>query len=104
MLLNVQRFPFVIDLSCLASRRECLKLDKWLTDKMREHGETFVLACVKFLQQRCPQILGNVKDDLAGLKPSQLPPETLAIMLSCLQVATRRFSIGSFNTTRKRLT
>ena len=87
MLLNVQRFPFVIDLSCLASRREYLKLDKWLTDKMREHGETFVLACVKFLQQRCPQILGNVKEDL-GPKPSQLPPDTLAIMLSCLQVMT----------------
>jgi len=86
MLLNVQRFPFVIDLSCLASRREYLKLDKWLTDKMREHGETFVLACVKFLQQRCPQILGNVKED-AGPKPSQLPPDTLTIMLSCLQVS-----------------
>lgn len=86
MLLNVQRFPFVIDLSCLASRREYLKLDKWLTDKMREHGETFVSACVNFLHQRCPQISGKVKEE-TGLKPSQLPPDTLAIMLNCLQVA-----------------
>jgi CCR4-NOT transcription complex subunit 1 len=85
MLLNVQRFPFVIDLSCLASRREYLKLDKWLTDKMREHGETFVAACVNFLHQRCPQISGKVKEE-AGLKPTQLPSDTLAIMLSCLQV------------------
>ena len=85
MLLNVQRFPFVIDLSCLASRREYLKLDKWLTDKMREHGETFVSACVSFLHQRCPQISGKAKED-TGLKPTQLPPDTLAIMLSCLQV------------------
>lgn len=93
MLLNVQRFPFVIDLSCLASRREYLKLDKWLTDKMREHGETFVAACVNFLHQRCPQISGKVKEE-TGLKPTQLPPDTLAIMLSCLQVSL--FFVCSF--------
>jgi len=49
-LLSVQQFVFVIDLACLASRREYLKLDKWLSDKIREHGENFVSACVKFLQ------------------------------------------------------
>jgi CCR4-NOT transcription complex subunit 1 len=50
MLLNAQSFPFVLDLACLASRREYLKLEKWLTDKIREHGEPFISACVKFLQ------------------------------------------------------
>ena len=63
MLLNVLRFPFVIDLSCLASRREYLKLDKCLTDKIREHSETFVTACINLLHQRCPQISGKVKED-----------------------------------------
>lgn len=29
VLLNAQSFPFVIDLACLASRREYLKLEKW---------------------------------------------------------------------------
>jgi len=38
MLLNATPYAFVIDLACLASRREYLKLDKWLTDKIREHG------------------------------------------------------------------
>ena len=38
MLLNATPFAFVIDLAALASRREYLKLDKWLTDKIREHG------------------------------------------------------------------
>ena len=38
MLLNLTPFMFVIDLACLASRREYLKLDKWLGDKVREHG------------------------------------------------------------------
>ena len=37
-LLNATPFLFVIDLACLASRREYLKLDKWMTDKIREHG------------------------------------------------------------------
>jgi len=37
MLLNSMPFAFVIDLAALASRREYLKLDKWLTDKLREH-------------------------------------------------------------------
>ena len=37
MLLNATPFAFVIDLACLASRRGYLKLDKWLSDKIREH-------------------------------------------------------------------
>lgn len=42
MLLNLTPFMFVIDLACLASRREYLKLDKWLGDKVREHGVSFL--------------------------------------------------------------
>ena len=50
LLLSYQALPFVIDLACLASRREYLKLDKWLSDKIHEHGEPFIAATVKFLQ------------------------------------------------------
>jgi len=38
MLLNISQFSFVVELACLASRREYLKLDKWLSDKIRDHG------------------------------------------------------------------
>ncbi|KAG7189600.1 hypothetical protein KM043_017285 [Ampulex compressa] len=86
-LLNAQSFPFVIDLACLASRREYLKLEKWLTDKIRDHGEVFVAACVKFLQRRCPQVMGpGIKEDPTVPKASQLPQETLTTILACLQV------------------
>lgn len=85
LLLNMQSFPFVIDLACLASRREYLKLDKWLTDKIRDHGETFIAAMVKFLQRRCPQVLGKPIDDQLP-KASQLPHETIATMTNCLQM------------------
>ncbi|KAJ9577751.1 hypothetical protein L9F63_005671, partial [Diploptera punctata] len=85
LLLNAQSFPFIIDLACLASRREYLKLEKWLTDKIREHGESFISACVKFLQRRCPQIMGNSVKEENLPKSAQLPPETLTTMLACLQ-------------------
>ncbi|CAL8357419.1 unnamed protein product [Lota lota] len=85
MLLNATPFAFVIDLAALASRREYLKLDKWLTDKIREHGEPFILACVTFLKRRCPSIMGGLAPDKEQPKSAQLPPETLATMLACLQ-------------------
>ncbi|CAH1997116.1 unnamed protein product [Acanthoscelides obtectus] len=85
MLLNAQSaqsYPFIIDLACLASRREYLKLEKWLSDKITEHGEAFVMACVKFLHRRCPQI-SSKEDTLNKLVP--LPTETLTTMMVCLQ-------------------
>ncbi|XP_076264687.1 CCR4-NOT transcription complex subunit 1 isoform X3 [Rhynchophorus ferrugineus] len=84
MLLNAQSaqsYPFIIDLACLASRREYLKLEKWLSDKINEHGEAFITACIKFLHRRCPQ-LG--KDDCLN-KSVQLPSDTLTTMIVCLQ-------------------
>lgn len=85
-LLNTRSFLFVIDLACLASRREYLKLDKWLTDKIREHGEPFIQGIIKFLQRRCPQIM-NAKliEDPIPMKVMQLPNETLGTILTCLQ-------------------
>ncbi|XP_053558399.1 CCR4-NOT transcription complex subunit 1 [Bombina bombina] len=85
MLLNGTPFAFVIDLAALASRREYLKLDKWLTDKIREHGEPFIQACMTFLKRRCPSILGGLPPEKDQPKSAQLPPETLATMLACLQ-------------------
>lgn len=86
MLLNAQSpqsYPFIIDLACLASRREYLKLEKWLSDKIREHGEAFVQACIKFLHRRCPQIIGKSEDSLS--KATILPNETVNTILLCLQ-------------------
>ncbi|XP_037941750.1 CCR4-NOT transcription complex subunit 1 isoform X3 [Teleopsis dalmanni] len=85
-LLNARSFLFVIDLACLASRREYLKLEKWLGDKIREHGEAFIQSMIKCLQRRCPQIANaKIPNDQLPPKPAQLPPETISTMLSCLQ-------------------
>ncbi len=38
ILLNGQPLIFNIDLACLAARRGYLKLDKWMSDRIRDHG------------------------------------------------------------------
>ncbi|KAL4234231.1 CCR4-NOT transcription complex subunit 1 [Mactra antiquata] len=92
MLLNATPFAFVIDLACLASRREYLKLDKWLNDKIREHREPFIQTCVTFLKRRCPQLIGGYPKDDSQSKSQQLPHETIATMLTCLQVCANSVS------------
>lgn len=47
--------------------------------------EPFIQACVTFLKRRCPSIMGGLAPDKDQPKSAQLPPETLATMLACLQ-------------------
>lgn len=85
-LLNARSFLFIIDLACLASRREYLKLEKWLSDKIREHGEPFMQAMIKVLQRRCPQVINaKLPEDQLPPKQAQLLPETVTTMINCLQ-------------------
>lgn len=88
-LLDGTCYPFVIDLACLASRREYLKLDKWLMDKFTENGENFVRALNSFLTKRYMPLLNRSnKDSAIGPVPMcgpTLPAETLAVMLTFLQ-------------------
>ena len=94
MMLNGQPFPFVIDLAILASRREYLNLEKWLGDKIREHGEIFVAATVKFLQRKIPSVMGPgpLKED--SIPKQTLPVDCLVTMLVCLQEAGRTIPLG----------
>jgi CCR4-NOT transcription complex subunit 1 len=41
ILLNGQPMIFNIDLACLAARRGYLKLEKWMSDRIRDHGVNF---------------------------------------------------------------
>lgn len=50
--LNAKPFSFAIDLAALASRREYLKLEKWLQDKIAEHKDAFITACLDFLTHK----------------------------------------------------
>ena len=94
MMLNGQPFPFVIDLAILASRREYLNLEKWLGDKIREHGEIFIAATVKFLQRKVPAVVGPgpLKEEL--IPKQTLPVDCLVTILLCLQEAGRSIPLG----------
>lgn len=88
-LLDGTCYPFVIDLACLASRREYLKLDKWLMDKFTENGENFIRALNSFLTKRYMSLLSGTNKDLVigstNMCGPPLPAETLAVMLTFLQ-------------------
>uniref|UniRef100_A0AC34Q1M4 CCR4-NOT transcription complex subunit 1 n=1 Tax=Panagrolaimus sp. JU765 TaxID=591449 RepID=A0AC34Q1M4_9BILA len=58
-LFNVNQFDFAIDLACLAARRDFLKLDKFLEDKLTEHSELFAQHLVQYIRQRYPGIPGQ---------------------------------------------
>jgi hypothetical protein len=103
MLLNAQSFPFVIDLACLASRREYLKLEKWLTDKIREHGEPFITACIKFLQvtmKLCCVNMNYIMIETVHNFPCHTSVMQVALVLSCLFYFKRHsFLLPGYDTT-----
>lgn len=86
-LFNLQQFAFTIDLACLASRRDFLKLDKWTEDKLTEHGDVFASHLISYIRRRLP--LGVVGAPQSGT----LPQETLQTLLNCLSKATTVSSV-----------
>ncbi|KAI2797076.1 CCR4-NOT transcription complex subunit 1 [Blomia tropicalis] len=79
LLLSSNSQLFVIDLACLASRREYLKLDKWLNDKIHSIGQPFIEACLSFLKRRCPAF------GLNEMNAGTFPNETFSTILTCLR-------------------
>ncbi|KAJ4954224.1 hypothetical protein NE237_031056 [Protea cynaroides] len=49
--LDVTPFSFSIKLAALASRKEHIKLDKWLNDNLSTHKDVFFEECLKFLKE-----------------------------------------------------
>lgn len=56
-LFNVQNFQFAIDLACLTSRRDFLKLDKFLSDKLQEH--TVICKFKRILLNKLMNFIGG---------------------------------------------
>ncbi|KAI7697792.1 CCR4-NOT transcription complex subunit 1, partial [Sarcoptes scabiei] len=78
-LLNESPYLFAIDLASVASRREYLKLDKWINDKLSFHRESFADACKNYIQKR----LMSATESSKCATPWHV--ETLSVILSCLQ-------------------
>lgn len=76
-LFSLNQFQFVIDLACLAARRDFLKLDKFLDDKINEYGDTFAQSISFYMKRKCPM----------GLKaPGAIPERDAQTLLSALQL------------------
>ncbi|VDK67886.1 unnamed protein product [Litomosoides sigmodontis] len=78
-LFNVPQFPFTIDLACLASRRDFLKLDKWIDDKLAVYGDAFASQIICYIRRRLPAGIVN---------SSVLPQETIRVLLNALSRTT----------------
>ncbi|KAJ3963581.1 hypothetical protein EV361DRAFT_813245, partial [Lentinula raphanica] len=51
-LLELRPLSFALDIAALASRREYLNLDKWLTDNVTNHGAEFLHSVLMFLEDK----------------------------------------------------
>ncbi len=88
ILLNGQPLIFNIDLACLAARRGYLKLDKWMSDRIRDHGELFISTVVLFLRRKVPQLSGAKEDQMRPIVQMPLLPETVQTILKCISAST----------------
>lgn len=95
ILLNGQPLIFNIDLACLAARRGYLKLDKWMSDRIRDHGELFISTVVQFLRRKVPQLSGtsiNKDDQMRPIVQMPLLPETVQTILKCISASTNNIA------------
>ncbi|EGT51973.1 hypothetical protein CAEBREN_01277 [Caenorhabditis brenneri] len=59
---SAKHLPFMVDLACLASKRDYLNLEKWIEDKEKAHGEAMIVAVLQYIQKKYqqPQLVAAV--------------------------------------------
>ncbi|EFO98457.1 CRE-LET-711 protein [Caenorhabditis remanei] len=50
-----KNLPFMVDLACLASKRDYLNLEKWIEDKEKTHGEAMTVAVLQYIHKKYQQ-------------------------------------------------
>lgn len=78
--MEVRPFTFALDVAALASRREYLNLEKWLSDSVSNHGAEFLHSVIAFLDQK----MENEK----AARLSDPPKDSRTFFLSASTVAT----------------
>lgn len=94
-LLNDSSYLFVIDLASVASRREYLKLDKWINDKLTTIGQPFADACKFYVQQR------SAKPESTKKLATPSHRETLSTITSCLENYYSMIKEATYSTNMK---
>lgn len=83
-LLSCDSYIFSIDVACLASRREYIKLDRWFKTKVDTIGKPFVEAAIAFVKRRGSNFSSSDKDGESA-NFSSLSKETLNVIRSNIQ-------------------
>lgn len=84
VIIDTKPFGFAIDLSCLASRRQYLNLEKWCAECIREKGDSFVSAVVEYIFEKLkakPSPVSSMDQLIAltrCLRDAQIPSEFAA--------------------------
>ena len=85
-LLEVRPFTFALDVAALASRREYLNLDKWLSDQVAAHGADFLHGVVAFLDMKMEsEKISRISVPQVEPRTMPLNPQTIAIFLRFLR-------------------
>ncbi len=82
--MDVRPFAFALDVAALASRREYLNLDKWLSDHAAAHGEAFIHAVLEFLDVKINSELAR-QDPAVKHQTMPLNPQTITIFIRLLR-------------------
>ena len=85
-MLEVPPFNFALDAASLASRREYLNLDKWLSDQVAAHGADFLHGVVAFLDMKMEsEKISRISVPQVEPRTMPLNPQTIAIFLRFLR-------------------
>ncbi|KAJ3817702.1 hypothetical protein F5880DRAFT_1603060 [Lentinula raphanica] len=85
-LLELRPLSFALDVAALASRREYLNLDKWLTDNVTNHGAEFLHSVLMFLEDKMQnEETIRIADPQPDSRTMTLNPNTIAIILRMLR-------------------
>lgn len=95
LVLELRPYFLALDLAALASRREYLNLDKWLSNSIGSQGGVFVRATLEFVGHKVRHDLQRQEQDAPGEPTTlSLSAATVALFMRALrlQYVLRRFS------------
>ncbi|KRX58418.1 CCR4-NOT transcription complex subunit 1 [Trichinella sp. T9] len=87
---NVSQLDFIIDLACLAGKRDLIKVDKWCAEKLKEHGDKLVSVFLLYLRRRFPAMFATSQAEVAASMATSIPtvpPDFVHQMLTTMQNA-----------------
>ncbi|KAJ3720449.1 hypothetical protein C8R42DRAFT_583055, partial [Lentinula raphanica] len=85
-LLELRPLSFALDVAALASRREYLNLDKWLTDNVTNHGAEFLHSVLMYLEDKMQnEETIRIADPQPDSRTMTLNPNTITIILRMLR-------------------